>query len=224
MALRIVWATSGGQISCIRVKEATVLFVCGKCFPLQNVHNVFFSWSTCFKRWTIFINHSRNLVVSGNIQRTITDPAAQCLIYSFIKQLQLSGADLRVNQLVRLRLLRNSLSVTKGPLRRIITTSVCKFYTEKTTKQNQDSLNKTAPPLSTNIFTIFFPLVKKKIGNSWIVVCRPVKVILVMSLNHPGLQWKISLNLLFTPNKQLETMQPFKPYVQSIIKFHKYLK
>ena len=45
-----------------------------------------------------------------------------------------------------------------------------------------------------------------------------------MSLNHPGLQWKISLNLLFTPNKQLETMQPFKPYVQSIIKFHKYLK
>ena len=161
-ALRIVWATSSGQISCIRVKEATVLFVCGKCFPLQNVHNVFFSWSTCFKRWTMFINHSRNLVVSGNIQRTITDPAAQCLIYSFIKQLQLSGADLRVNQLVRLRLLRNSLSVTKGPLRRIITTSVCKFYTEKTTKQNQDSLNKTAPPLSTNIFTIFFPLVKKK--------------------------------------------------------------
>ena len=46
-----------------------------------------------------------------------------------------------------------------------------------------------------------------------------------MSLNHRGLQWKISLNLLFTPNKQLdETMQPLKPYVQSIVKFQKYLK
>ena len=38
---------SGGQISCtcITVNEATALFVCGKCFPLQNVYNVFFSWS-----------------------------------------------------------------------------------------------------------------------------------------------------------------------------------
>ena len=57
--------------------------------------------------------------------------------------------------------MRNSFSVAKGPFKRIITTSVSKFYTEKGTKKNQDSLNKTVPPLYTNIFTFFFQLLKK---------------------------------------------------------------
>ena len=100
----------------------------------------------------MFINHSRNLVVSGNIQRTITDPAAQCLIYSFIKQLQLSPAGLRVNRTC----------TAKGPFKRIITTSVSKFYTEKMTKKIKTALTRQFLPYLSIFLPFCFPFVKKK--------------------------------------------------------------
>lgn len=121
-------------------------------FSLQNVYNVFFSWSIHFKRWTMFINHSRNLVVSGNIQRTITDPAAQCLIYSFIKQLQLSPAGLRVNQLVRPR----------GHSRELSLRQLANFIQRKWPKKIKTALTRQFLPYLSIFLPFCFPFVKKK--------------------------------------------------------------
>ena len=93
----------------------------------------------------MFINHSRNLVVSGNIQRTITDPAAQCLIYSFIKQLQL-----RVNQLVRPR----------GHSRELSLRQLANFIQRKGPKKIKTALTRQFLPYIP-LFLPFFPIVKK---------------------------------------------------------------
>ena len=103
----------------------------------------------------MFINHSRNLVVSGNIQRTITDPAAQCLIYSFIKQLQLSPAGLRVNQLVY--------GHARGHSRELSLRQLANYtYTEKMTKKIKTALIRQFLPYLSIFLPFCFPFVKKK--------------------------------------------------------------